>query len=65
MAHWIKAAPREIYLVQTPDEVAQTLDLAFPARTEPISGKGYIKVATAGSPIPPGLEADGLDAPES
>ncbi len=64
MAHWIKAAPREIYLVQTPDEVAQTLDLAFPAKTEPISRKSYLKVATASCPIPPGLEEGGRDAPE-
>jgi hypothetical protein len=65
MAHWIKAAPREIYLVQTPDEVAQTLDLAFPAKTELISGKSYLKVATASCPTPPGLEADGPNAPEA
>jgi hypothetical protein len=63
MAHWIKAAPKDIYLVQTPDEVAHMLDLAFPAKTEPISGKSYLKVATASCPIPPGLETDGLDAP--
>ena len=65
MAHWIKAAPKEIYLVQTPDEVAQTLNLAFPAKTEPISGKSYLKVAAAGCPIPPGLGENGLDAPEA
>jgi hypothetical protein len=65
MAHWIKAAPKEIYLVQTPDEVAQTLDLAFPAKTEPISGKSYLKVAAAGCPIPPSLGENGLDAPEA
>jgi hypothetical protein len=63
MAHWIKAAPKEIYLVQTPDEVAQTLDLAFPEKTDPISGKSYLKVATASCPVPPGLESDGPDAP--
>jgi hypothetical protein len=62
MAHWIKAAPKEIYLVQTPDEVAQTLDLAFPAKTEAISGKNYLKVAAASCPIPPGLEVDAPDA---
>ncbi|HSY54760.1 MAG TPA: hypothetical protein VK785_09955 [Opitutaceae bacterium] len=62
MAHWIKAAPKEIYLVQTPDEAAKALDLAFPSKTEPISGKGYMKVAIAACPIPPGLEAEGSDA---
>jgi hypothetical protein len=63
MAHWIKGPPREIYLVQAPDEVAQTPDLAFPGKTDPISGKSCLKVATASYRIPPGLEPDGPDAP--
>ena len=61
MAHWIKAAPKELYLVQTPDEVATTLQLAFPDKNEGISGRHYMKIAMESTPMPPGLEHDGPD----
>jgi hypothetical protein len=64
MSHWIKAAPKDLYLVQNPEEVGTTLQLAFADKTEPISGRHYMRIAIEKTPIPPGLEADAPPAPD-
>lgn len=58
--HWIKASRTDVYIVQTPEEMALSLEKAFADPKEPITSEGLLKVLVSQCPVP-----QEFDLPES